>query len=163
MDHDLAGSSAVSEGFQLFREFLAYLRQSKADNDFGITQKAPVENSGPSQVLLGCEKVFESEVIEFLQAAGLDVRPGYGAGRYRIDIVILDRGSNMLAVECDGASYHAMTTARSRDRARREHLQAKGWRFHRVWSRDWYHDREAEQGRLMAAFRDACEAKGIVP
>ena len=163
VDHDLAGSSAVSEGFQLFREFLAYLRQSKADNDFGITQKAPVESSGPSQVLLGCEKVFESEVIEFLQAAGLDVRPGYGAGRYRIDIVILDRGSNMLAVECDGASYHAMTTARSRDRARREHLQAKGWRFHRVWSRDWYHDREAEQGRLMAAFRDACEAKGIVP
>ena len=159
-DHDLAGSSAISEGFQRFKEFLAYLRQSKADNDFGITQKAPEENAGPSQVLLGCGRVFEAEVIEFLQSAGLDVRPGYGAGRYRIDIVIREDGRNLLAVECDGASYHAMATARTRDRARREFLQSKGWRFHRVWSRDWYHDREAEQGRLMDAVRQAREAKG---
>jgi superfamily I DNA and/or RNA helicase/very-short-patch-repair endonuclease len=159
-DHDLAGSSAASEGFQRFREFLAYLRQAKADNDFGITQKAPSEKSGPSQDLLACGKVFESEVIEFLQAAGLDVRPGYGAGRYRIDIVIRESGRNLLAVECDGASYHAMSTARTRDRARQEFLSSKGWRFHRVWSRDWYHDRDAEQGRLMAAVREAREAKG---
>ncbi len=159
-DHDLAGSSAASEGFQRFREFLAYLRQAKADNDFGITQKPPSEKSGPSQDLLACGKVFEAEVIEFLQAAGLDVRPGYGAGRYRIDIVIRESGRNLLAVECDGASYHAMSTARTRDRARQEFLSSKGWRFHRVWSRDWYHDRDAEQGRLMAAVREAREAKG---
>lgn len=113
-------------------------------------------------------KVFEAEVIEFLQAAGLDVRPGYGAGRYRIDIVIRENGRNLLAVECDGASYHLMSTARTRERARREFLQTKGWRFHRVWSRDWYHDRDAELGRLMAAVRDAREARaslaeGIAP
>lgn len=160
VDQDLAASSAVSEGFQGFREFLAYLRLSKTDNDFGITQKAPAESVGPSQELLACGKIFESEVIEFLQAAGLDVRPGYGAGRYRIDIVVRDGGRNILAVECDGASYHAIATARTRDRGRRELLQSKGWRFHRVWSRDWFHDRDAEQARLMAAVQEAREARG---
>jgi len=161
-DHDLADSAATSEGFRRFREFLAYLRQSKVAGDFGITRQDFAPCMGPSRSLLGCEHAFEAEVVEYLQAQGLDVRPGYGAGKYRIDMVIGDRGSNVLAVECDGSSYHAMTTARSRERARREHLRSRGWRFHRVRSRDWFHDREAEQGRLMAAVRDACAARGEV-
>jgi hypothetical protein len=59
-----------------------------------------------------------------------------------------------MAVECDGATYHGALWARERDRLRQEILEGLGWRFHRVWSTDWFYRREAEIARL----RDALQA-----
>ena len=44
----------------------------------------------------------------------------------------------VLAIECDGARYHSSPTARDRDRLRQDHLERLGWRFHRIWSTDWF-------------------------
>lgn len=34
-------------------------------------------------------------------------------------------------------------------------LEARGWRFHRIWSTDWFNDPEREADRLEAAFKKA--------
>ena len=47
----------------------------------------------------------------------------------------------MLAVECDGATYHRGLWARERDRKRQEVLENMGWKFHRIWSTDWFYKR----------------------
>ncbi len=52
----------------------------------------------------------------------------------------------MLAVECDGATYHSSKSARDRDRIRQSVLEGLGWRFHRIWSTDWYRNRHKETG-----------------
>jgi hypothetical protein len=64
----------------------------------------------------------------------------------------------VLAIECDGASYHSSATARDRDRLRQEHLERLGWTFHRVWSQDWFYHPEAETERALAAYRAAVAA-----
>jgi very-short-patch-repair endonuclease len=46
----------------------------------------------------------------------------------------------ILAVEADGASYRDSGSVRDRDRLRKEHLERLGWRFHRLWSTNWFHD-----------------------
>jgi len=61
----------------------------------------------------------------------------------------------VLAIECDGASYHSSATARDRDRLRQEHLERLGWTFHRIWSSEWFYHREAEVGRAVAAYQAA--------
>ena len=61
----------------------------------------------------------------------------------------------VLAIECDGASYHSSETARDRDRLRQEHLQRLGWKFHRIWSQDWFTDKERETQKALAAYRTA--------
>ena len=66
-------------------------------------------------------------------------------------------GRFVLAVECDGASYHSAPTARDRDRLRQQQLEALGWRFHRIWSTDWFLRREDEMQRTLKAFADAVE------
>ncbi len=43
------------------------------------------------------------------------------------------------------------TGARERDRLRQDILENLGWRFHRVWSTDWFHHRKREIDRLKAA------------
>ena len=47
---------------------------------------------------------------------------------------------HILGVECDGASYHSSKSARDRDRLRQEVLEGLGWKFHRIWSTDWFND-----------------------
>jgi len=41
-------------------------------------------------------------------------------------------GRYVLAIECDGASYHSSYTARDHDRLRQQQLENLGWRFHRI-------------------------------
>jgi hypothetical protein len=64
-------------------------------------------------------------------------------------------GQYLLAVECDGAAYHAALWARERDRLRQDVLENLGWRFHRIWSTDWFHHRSREIQRLSTALNEA--------
>jgi very-short-patch-repair endonuclease len=93
-----------------------------------------------------------------LERSGLNVIPQYGASGYRIDFAIVhpDRpGELLLAVEADGASYHSSPTARDRDRLRQEVLEKRGWRFHRIWSTDWFRNPDAEITKVLGAVEAA--------
>lgn len=103
---------------------------------------------------------FEQSVFDELTRQGLHLVGEVGSSRYRIDMVArhpVKPGRFVLAIECDGASYHAAPTARDRDRLRRQQLEALGWRFHRIWSTDWFLRRDDEVRRAVKAFADAVE------
>ncbi len=97
---------------------------------------------------------FERDVFDALTAKGLRLVPQLGVSQYRLDFAVLHPtipNRYVLAIECDGAPYHSSATARDRDRLRQRHLEAMGWRFHRIWSLDWYEERAAEIARTLAA------------
>jgi hypothetical protein len=58
-------------------------------------------------------------------------------------------GRFLCGIECDGVAYHASETARDRDRLRQQVLEARGWTIHRVWSTDWFKDRQGQIKRLL--------------
>jgi restriction endonuclease-like protein len=64
----------------------------------------------------------------------------------------------VLAIECDGASYHSSDTARDRDRLRQDQLERLGWTFHRIWSQDWFANKQRETARAVAAYGNAVAA-----
>jgi len=100
---------------------------------------------------------FEREVYEFLQSNGYSVDPQVGCSGFRIDIGLkLPNSSDyVLAIECDGASYHSFKNARDRDRLRQEILERMGWKFYRIWSTDWFKNKSFEQQRLLEAVADS--------
>src|ERR1017187_4760954 len=63
-----------------------------------------------------------------------------------------------LALECGGAPYHPSAPTRDRDRLRQEQLERLGWTFHRIWSQDWFANKERETERAVAAYRSAVAA-----
>jgi hypothetical protein len=78
-----------------------------------------------------------------------------GASRSRIDMIAehpKNPGRYVLAIECNGATYHSSYTARDRDRLRQQQLENLGWRFHRIWSTDWFMRKEQEVQRILTAF-----------
>lgn len=94
---------------------------------------------------------FEEAVRDAILRLGYDIEPQVGSAGFYIDIAVRDPqkpGRYILAVECDGASYHSSATARDRDRLRQSVLEGLGWRFHRIWSTDWFRDPHRESVRL---------------
>lgn len=108
---------------------------------------------------------FEVEIYDRLTNAGLKVDAQWGASKYRLDFAVRHPdfdGSNgplrhVLAVEADGRMWHSGYTARERDRLRQQHLESLGWRFHRIWSTDWFRDPDTELEQTVAAYNTAVE------
>lgn len=95
---------------------------------------------------------FEEMVAKRIRAAGYDVHHQVGCSGYRIDLGIVDPnapGRYLLGVECDGATYHRAATARDRDKLRQFVLEGLGWKLHRIWSTDWWHDAEGQMTKLL--------------
>jgi very-short-patch-repair endonuclease len=104
---------------------------------------------------------FEADVYEALCAKGIRIVPQVGCSTFRIDLAALHPtkpGKFVLAIECDGATYHSSFTARDRDRLRQQQLESLGWQFHRIWSTDWFMRRQDEVERALQAFRRAVAA-----
>lgn len=146
--HDMDPARTRARGAELLRLYLQYADSGGARLGDGGAAEVPLNP-------------FEADIYATLTAAGIPLKPQWGASRYRIDMVAAHPtrpGQFVLAIECDGASYHSSPTARDRDRLRQEHLESLGWRFHRIWSLDWFRCREKEIQRAMTAYEHAVAA-----
>ncbi len=107
----------------------------------------------PSIPILDAEtNDFEDSVAAILRDRGYFVDQQVGASKFRIDLAVRHREDTsryVLGVECDGATYHSSHTARDRDILREQVLRSMGWRIHRVWSTEWFHNKEQAVARLL--------------
>ena len=142
---DLDPDKLNKEGAKLLRAYLAYAES--AGSSLGALDQLPPELNP-----------FEIQVRDALVKEGVAVTPQHGVSGYRIDFAVRhpeQPGRHILAIECDGASYHSSPTARERDRLRQQLLEQLGWRFHRIWSSDWFDDRPGEMQRMLDAYHHA--------
>jgi very-short-patch-repair endonuclease len=110
------------------------------------------------------ESPFEEAVAQGLMRLGWQVVPQIGVSRFRIDLGIVHperSGDYLVGVECDGATYHSAATARDRDKVRAGVLQGLGWKLLRVWSTDWWVDKQGALQRLHAAIEELLEKSRI--
>lgn len=150
-DIDPARSSAV--GVRLLRQYLQY---AESGGEF-------IGDDVPTYPALN---PFEIDVRDTLARLGVPVIPQLGCSGYRIDFAAQHPerpGDFVLAIECDGAAYHSSATARDRDRLRQEQLERLGWRFHRIWSTDWFRDKDAAATRALTEWQRAVAESDAAP
>lgn len=148
--HDMDPGRSTARGVELLREYLAYAQSG------GHVAGAAGPSSGGDALT-----PLERDVRAALEGHGLQVVPHWGESRYRIDFAVRnpdDPERFLLAIECDGPGYQQVPTARDRDRLRRQVLEGLGWRFHRIWSTDWFLRRDEEIDRVLRACDEAIEA-----
>ncbi|WP_323038762.1 DUF3320 domain-containing protein [Gemmobacter sp.] len=143
---DIDPSRVSRDGPRVLKRFLDYAKTGIMD------VRAPTG--------LEADSPFEEDVAAVITSLGFLADTQVGSAGFRIDIGVRhpDRpGQYLIAVECDGAAYHSALWARERDRLRQDILENLGWRFHRIWSTDWFHHRKREIERLKAALEHARE------
>lgn len=150
-DIDLDRTS--SEGVRMLRSYMEF------------AMKGPKALVGELTVpdIVALESPFEESVYNFLVNKGYNVSSQVGCSGYRIDLAVKHptiNGVYVLAVECDGATYHSARTARERDRLRQTVLEDIGWKVYRIWSVDWIKDPITEGNRLIEAVEKAIAQYG---
>lgn len=144
---DILAGEEKARGVRMFRAWLEYCASGHVPDKVG--------GSGET------DSPFEDYVAAQIEALGYEVIPQVGAAGYRIDLGVRHPDwpyGFILGVECDGASYHSSKSSRDRDRLRQEVLEGLGWRFHRIWSTDWFNDPHSQVERLREAIDAALEA-----
>jgi hypothetical protein len=84
------------------------------------------------------------DVCRVLSDNGIEFDALYGRSKAKIDIAVKHLGEYILAVECDGGAYAEARSATDRERLRPGVLSGCGWRYHRIYSTDWYRNRREE-------------------
>ena len=76
------------------------------------------------------------------------ITPQYKIGGYRLDFVINANG-HKIALECDGKAYHNTLQAYASDMNRQKQIEQFGFDFYRIWSTNWFEDKDNEIAKLQ--------------
>ena len=146
---DIDTSKSPSAGVAALKAFLHYAQT-------GIIETSAATDRGP-------DSDFEVQVKREVESLGYTVHSQVGCAGFFIDLAVVDPvnpGRYVMGIECDGASYHSARSARDRDRLRQAVLEGLGWRMHRIWSTDWFHNPDAELRRLLLGIQVAQDSPG---
>ena len=145
---DMHLSPRTPKGVQVLKTYLYYAEHGKFPSDYVDEE--------------GFDSEFEESVYNFLTHKGFNVEKRVGCAGYRIDLAVYNPSNDdeyVLAIECDGSEYNNYSSARERDRIRQNILEGLGWNFYRIWSTDWYHNRESAKQKLLVAVNKAIKQK----
>ena len=146
---DIRSDVSAHQGPRVLRTYLKYA----ATGDMDVPQITGEEMDSP----------FEEDVANVLLSHGYNVEAQVGSAGFKIDLAVRhpERSHDyLIAIECDGARYHSSAWARERDRLRQQVLEGKGWKFHRIWSTDWFYNRDTEVKKMLTAIEVAQHTEG---
>ncbi|KNF07761.1 putative superfamily I DNA helicase [Gottschalkia purinilytica] len=151
---ELGNVDNLSRGVVLLKKYLQYVRAvSNNDKDgankilYSLLSTCDINNN-----INHFDSPFEEEVYEALVSQGYSVHTQVGSSGYKIDLAIYDeeKSQYILGIECDGATYHSSKSARERDIYRQKFLENRGWTIHRIWSRNWWKNKEKEIDKIKS-------------
>ncbi|MBC7472968.1 MAG: DUF559 domain-containing protein [Candidatus Sericytochromatia bacterium] len=141
-------------GPKLFKKYLQYARAINDNNKSDVKSllHSIANKTGMGSNNLDFDSDFENQVYDELIKLKYEVHTQVGASGYRIDLAIYDRKRSeyILGIECDGAMYHSSKSARERDIYRQKFLESRGWKIHRIWSRNWWKDPKREINNIVS-------------
>ena len=137
LSSDIRTTDSSSRGIKSLQNFLKFLENSKRRE----YKEHKVEE----------HSLFSKILYKLLSEKGYKVVQRVGISGYHIDLAVVSEedGSYILAIECDGEEYISANSTSDRERLKIEALQRLGWHHYRVWSMEWYKNRELEFKRLI--------------
>ena len=130
-----------AEGVAALRRFLAYAE--------GRTMALEEHRSQAEQ---SAQQGIAATICAALKEKGYETQQAVGCSKYRIDIGVVDPSNPeryLLGILLDGASYGTAKTTRDREIAQVGVLEGLGWHVLRIWSMDWWDNRDKELRRIL--------------
>lgn len=135
-----------AEGVAALRGFLEYAQGRPLALPEAAVQAREAELGG-----------IAAAISEALAEQGYETDLSVGHSAYRVDVAVVDPRNPdryLLGILLDGSSYGAAKTTRDRELAQIGVLDGLGWQLLRIWSMDWWDNREKERKRILDRLRD---------
>ncbi len=113
-------------------------------------------NENSSMQMQSAKMGIAKRIRSLLKAEGFDSDLNVGHSEYKIDVAVVDPANPetyILGILLDGRSYGASKTTRDREIAQIGILQNLGWNIMRIWTMDWWDNRQKEIKRIVEEVR----------
>ena len=144
------------------------LNRSQARGVEGLKRFLEFARSGrmPVAATQVTEQQSETQVIDSvaaeLRAHGYQVDTQVGRSRFKVDLAVIDPDNSngyIMGIMIDGKRYYNTLTERDREICQPGVLQGLGWNLQRVWTVDWFMNRERVLSRLISELEATKKAK----
>lgn len=135
-------SKTSSKGVAELRRFLEYASGKPLSQD---------ENTIDSKNRLNTDGIAKS-ICHILKEHGYDADLSVGHSKFRVDVGVIHPEKTdkyILGILLDGESYTSSKTTRDREIAPINVLNDLGWHVIRIWTMDWWDNRQKEISRIL--------------
>ncbi|MBR6963571.1 MAG: DUF4011 domain-containing protein [Prevotella sp.] len=150
---DLNRSKA--RGVEGLKRFLEFAQNGRLPLNATTTSANPMEKEKERSTVA-------TQLAEILRRNGYTVDMNVGRSHFKVDLAVLDPtddGRYLLGILCDGPSYYETKTARDREITQPSVLNMLNWNIMRLWSVDWFENRQKVTERIMAKLKELEKAK----
>lgn len=137
-----------SKGVESLKNFLEFAEKGRLQ--MGYTGGRSQKKQGIMDRI--CRKLTEN---------GYQYQISVGHSDFKVDIAVVNpynKDEYLLGIMLDGDSYRQSANTKDREVAQISVLEGLGWELHRIWSMDWWDNREKELSRLMTILDEKKES-----
>ncbi len=138
---ELAVEGTKNAGPKIFKSYLKYVRavsnKKNKEAEIILNSFKPALPAPKEEIVLN---QLENDIKAELVKLGYDVETNLGNTNYKISLAVYDKKLDryLLGIECDYAAFKSSNSILERDVYRNKFLSSRGWKIMRVWSRDWW-------------------------
>ena len=138
---ELAVEGTKNAGPKIFKSYLKYVRaisnKKYKEAQFVLDSFKPAL---PETNDIIVENKLEKYIKDELTKLGYSVETNLGNTDYKLSLAVYDKTLDryLLGIECDYSAYRSSDSILERDVYRNKFLSSRGWKIMRVWSRDWW-------------------------
>ncbi len=128
--------------------------------EFAETGKLPLVTGTTSHA---DKNIMVEQICEALAQKGYITEAFVGRSNFRVDIAVSARENPqkyILGILCDGKSYFETKTTRDREIVQPNVLRMLSWRVLRVYSIDWYENRESTLAQILQELEGEAQEEG---
>ena len=137
---DLRVTENSPDGLRAFKEFLQYAEGHEIYHEDSLKAEEKAK-----------EGVLQS-VCQTLTEHGFQCVPMVGHSDFHVDIAVIDPydpANYLMGILLDGEGYRQTKNTRDREVAQISVLKNLGWVIHRIWTIDWWDNRDKELKKLI--------------
>lgn len=144
-----------NNGPKLLRRYLEYVK-AISDGDRKLAEQILFSLS-PERKFTAAQSMnwIKQDLFQTLKNLGYEVALDVGIGSNKVDLALMDPQSKtyLLGIELDDGNAHDLSSTQERDYHRQKYLEAFGWQVHRVWSCDYWRNKEGEINKIVALIK----------
>jgi hypothetical protein len=128
-----------SKGVESLKNFLEFAEKGRLQGEYIETRVQ--KDQGIMEHI--CQKITD---------AGFKYQKAVGHSNFKIDIAVINPYNEeeyLLGIMLDGEFYKQSANTKDREVAQLSVLQGLGWKLHRIWTMDWWDNREKELKKLL--------------
>ena len=151
---ELMVEGTKNAGPKIFKSYLKYVRavSNKKPKEVGyiLDSFKPALPEVKEDVVLN---QLENDIKDELVKLGYSVETNLGNTNYKISLAIYDKELDryLLGLECDYMAYKSSDSILERDVYRNKFLESRGWTIMRIWSRDWWMNKDKVINNIVKA------------